>query len=122
MVAACTMYLHFSRCGFSSHEAPVTGCSCGLYGLKNVQELLATWNNGHEREKQDTVFGAVHLWGRLIEHQNGWRAQFAYPAFLCTQSGFSARALQKAYGVEVFTGTFEEFVTSILDTKGADLK
>ena len=28
------------------------------------------------------VHGEVYLWGRVVEHERGWRAQFAYPKAL----------------------------------------
>jgi preprotein translocase subunit YajC len=28
------------------------------------------------------VHGEVYLWGRVVEHERGWRAQFAYPKTL----------------------------------------
>jgi hypothetical protein len=28
------------------------------------------------------ICGEVYLWGRLVEHELGWRAQFAYPKTL----------------------------------------
>ena len=28
------------------------------------------------------VHGKVYLWGTVVEHERGWRAQFAYPKVL----------------------------------------
>jgi hypothetical protein len=54
-----------------SHEAPNVDCSCGLHATRDV-ELL-------RRTRCPAVLGRVALWGRVIEHEHGYRAQFAYP-------------------------------------------
>ena len=60
------------------HEAPAEPCACGIYATS--LDRLAT----HLRECDDRrtayVFGRVHLWGTVIECQQGWRAARAYPA------------------------------------------
>jgi hypothetical protein len=49
-----------------------------------------------------TVVGAVSLWGRVIEHTDGYRAQYAYPNRLAVVGGTKQLAvdLGLAYGVE----------------------
>jgi hypothetical protein len=53
------------------HAAPNVDCSCGLHGTREVDIL--------RRTKSPSVLGRVALWGRVIEHQHGFRAEFAYP-------------------------------------------
>jgi hypothetical protein len=53
------------------HRAPDLACSCGLHGTHDVDPL--------RRTKNPTVVGTVALWGRVIEHDLGYRAEFAYP-------------------------------------------
>jgi hypothetical protein len=53
------------------HRAPDPQCSCGLHGTRDVEPLRHT--------KNPTVLGTVALWGRVIEHELGYRAEFAYP-------------------------------------------
>ena len=53
------------------HPAPAPGCACGIYGLKDVMVLGST--------RSPAVIGTVALWGRVIEHQLGFRGEFAYP-------------------------------------------
>jgi hypothetical protein len=63
------------------HRAPDLRCSCGLHGTRTAAPL--------RRTKNPTVVGTVALWGRVIEHDLGYRAEFAYPqrlqlvCFLC---------------------------------------
>lgn len=53
------------------HPVPSFDCTCGLHAAREL-ELL-------QRTKGPTVLGAVSLWGRIIEHELGYRARFAYP-------------------------------------------
>jgi hypothetical protein len=51
-------------------------CRCGVYGSKRLDSLqsMCFWECG--------VRGEVLLWGTVVEHERGWRAQFAYPKTL----------------------------------------
>ena len=53
------------------HDAPDPGCTCGLHGTHGLEVLRKT--------KCPAVLGRVALWGRVIEHEHGFRARFAYP-------------------------------------------
>jgi hypothetical protein len=53
------------------HHAPEPGCTCGLHAT-NGYELL-------RKTRCPAVLGRVALWGRVIEHELGYRSQFAYP-------------------------------------------
>lgn len=53
------------------HEAPHPECSCGLHGTHGLDLL--------RRTRCPAVLGRVALWGRVIEHDLGFRARFGYP-------------------------------------------
>lgn len=53
------------------HTAPDVDCTCGLHGTLGIDVLRKT--------KNPSVLGRVALWGRIVEHDLGFRAQFAYP-------------------------------------------
>ena len=53
------------------HGAPDPACTCGLHGTHGLEVLRKT--------RCPAVLGRVALWGRVIEHEHGYRAQFAYP-------------------------------------------
>ena len=62
--------------GHSPDELPHLDCTCGVYAAKNLEHL---------REIDYARFGIhgeVYLWGTVVEHRLGWRAQFAYPKSL----------------------------------------
>jgi hypothetical protein len=68
----------------AEHEAPAAGCTCGIYAAR---EPSTVWTYLRGRDEAGTVarvLGRVLLWGRLVEHEHGWRAQFAYPLEVCT--------------------------------------
>jgi hypothetical protein len=53
------------------HDAPVAGCTCGLYGVEDP-ELL-------RHARSPAVVGRVALWGTVAEHDLGYRGRVAYP-------------------------------------------
>ena len=53
------------------HDAPDPACTCGLHGTHGIEVLRKT--------KCPAVLGRVALWGRVIEHEHGFRARYAYP-------------------------------------------
>jgi hypothetical protein len=56
------------------HAAPHVGCSCGLHATHEAEVL--------RRTRTPAVLGRVALWGRVIEHDLGFRAEFGYPQSL----------------------------------------
>jgi hypothetical protein len=52
-------------------EVPEVHCSCGLYGTDRDEVL--------RRTRSPAVLGRVALWGRIVEHTLGYRAEYAYP-------------------------------------------
>jgi hypothetical protein len=51
------------------HQAPHPSCTCGIYAFKAEEEI----------KYRRRFYGAVYLWGTVVEHRRGWRAEFAYP-------------------------------------------
>ena len=69
-----------AKCGVGkahdAHEVPQTDCTCGVYAAKNLEHLRQFGYEGRG------IHGEVYLWGTVVEHELGWRAQFAYPKSL----------------------------------------
>src|ERR1035437_8520782 len=59
-----------------AHEVPQTDCTCGVYAAKNLEHLRQFGYEGRG------IHGEVYLWGTVVEHELGWRAQYAYPKSL----------------------------------------
>lgn len=62
------------------HFVPNENCTCGMYAGINMKHLIDI------NYIQRGIHGAVSLWGRLMRHTHGWRAQFAYPRFFVVPS------------------------------------
>jgi hypothetical protein len=60
----------------NAHQPPRSDCTCGVYAAKNREHL---GQSGYEGRG---IHGEVYLWGGVMEHKLGWRAQFAYPKSL----------------------------------------
>jgi hypothetical protein len=56
-----------------AHDAPQEKCTCGIYAVKTLHHFRSA---GYERYG---IHGEVYLWGTVVEHELGYRAQFAYP-------------------------------------------
>jgi hypothetical protein len=61
------------------HSSPQENCTCGIYALKRP------WPPGSIHPRFP-ICGEVYLWGKIIEHRAGWRAQYAYPKSFTLQS------------------------------------
>ena len=66
----------FAKCfALRGHDAPYRDCNCGwaaYYTLPEDPELPAI----------ECVWGAVVAWGRIVEHETGFRAEYARPLAL----------------------------------------
>ena len=56
-----------------AQELPHPECSCGVYAAKSIEHLRQFGYEGRG------IHGEVYLWGNVVEHRLGWRAQFGYP-------------------------------------------
>ena len=54
-----------------THLVPQLSCTCGLYAVPDPDQL--------RRARDPAVLGTVALWGRIVEHERGFRAELAYP-------------------------------------------
>lgn len=59
-------------------EVPVKEHTCGLYGINDIRKTLshyaaAAYANGN------LLIGRAKMWGKVIEHEHGWRAKFVQP-------------------------------------------
>lgn len=83
-----------------SHESPWPDCQCGAWAVRTrtdaAQRALAAGG-------KTVCYGPVYLWGRVLEFEHGYRAQYAYPQKLYLQDAPDglAPALQQIYGVPV---------------------
>jgi hypothetical protein len=89
-------------------DAPQVGCRCGIYAQPTRTDLDVI----HSSPDVLAIIGQVALWGRVVAHERGWRAQYAYPYSLIVASTTTAisrtslqghaRELQSRYCVETY--------------------
>ena len=87
----------------SRHGAPHEACTCGIYAARDA---AAVWTYLRGRDDADTVarvLGRVLLWGRVVEHESGWRAERAYPLELHTGDAALLRRLHSRIAAPVRT-------------------
>ena len=80
-----------------NHAAPHLNCGCGYWSFKTrelLEQALETYAVAVD------VIGQVEIWGRVIECENGWRSEFAYPKELWLLDEGS-ESLSWRYGVPV---------------------
>jgi len=64
-----------------THQVPQIHCTCGVYARKApLPAGDSRWVGGYGPS------GEVYLWGTVVEHSHGWRAQYAYPKTLVVTS------------------------------------
>jgi hypothetical protein len=96
-------------------HAPESTCHCGVYAFQSIDELMPMLHPPRLLPFRDPlrepVLGEVSLWGRIVVHQDGYRAQFAYPKRFWVDES-SPEELKRAlgtYGVPVATLQDVEF-------------
>ncbi len=97
-----------ARCTLD-HEPPVASCACGWYGAKRLATALS-WARAYwdTRRGRTVVIGRAALWGRVIEHEHGYRAEYAYPQVLyVVGSPRAVHRLEGLYHVEAYPSTWE---------------
>jgi preprotein translocase subunit YajC len=73
---ACGSIAGLSKATHNPAELPSFSCTCGVYAARTMEHLREC---GYRKLG---VHGEVFLWGTVVEHERGWRAQFAYPKTL----------------------------------------
>ena len=71
LAAACRESVRMT--GHDVHDAPQMNCTCGIYAAKSHSALRKAGYAGYG------IHGEVYLWGTVVEHELGWRAQYACP-------------------------------------------
>jgi preprotein translocase subunit YajC len=70
---ACGSIAGLPKAAHHSGESPYFNCTCGVYAAKTIEHIHQCGYKGFG------VHGEVFLWGTVVEHEFGWRAQFAHP-------------------------------------------
>ena len=103
--------------------------SSGIYSFKSYQDIdeytLKPGNFPRKnkewydaRNKQSLVIGEIKCWGRIFEHERGYRAEFAYPSKIIVpeelhNSNSLAQTLRREYGCETHVMKTSDIILSI---------
>lgn len=96
----------------ATHEVPELDCECGVYAVRSREAALEWARWAREALPNPIVLGRVSLWGRVLRHTEGYRAQYAYPYELELAADVDrdeldpddvARRLRNGYAVDVTT-------------------
>jgi hypothetical protein len=82
----------------ANHKAPNISCACGLYIYKQPDWMDYGGNAGE-------VQGAVVAWGHMVEHQEGFKAEWAQPIFI-----FDPRGIDHRPGKPIVLGNDERYL------------
>src|SRR5437667_7979668 len=108
LAAGCKAASRHAEVVRGTHDTPQADCTCGVYATKSFDHLHRT---GYDLRG---ICGAVWLWGTVVEHKFGWRAQFAYPKSFCLTSDtlpFTLAAIQSRletlipYSTDIFVAS-----------------
>jgi len=112
---------HEALCPEQIHPVPTQECQCGLWAVCHPMLLNEVgWTHappqGTPKLSGALVVGQVALWGNIIEHERGWRAQFGYPThlYLLDDDEQLAGTLRERYVVPVVWGREAEVLEQIL--------
>lgn len=84
-------------------------CDCGIYSWKEVSKLYPPTAPSmadpagmlcDDFDKLKQVKGSVWMWGRVLQCELGYRAQFCYPKEIF-DTGILAKSVASAYGVKL---------------------
>lgn len=107
LVSRQDSYVPYELSGYS-HEVPDDSCSCGIYAMRTKTDLIKYLDGKHMNLADSNtgvikVIGRVSLYGETIEHENGYRAQYAYPYALMVLFGDQriVSSLREQYQVDV---------------------
>lgn len=105
----------FSR-SIETHPAPAWGCECGIYAMTRLEDDEDLKISPHicQRGPLDRVMrvaGVAQLWGRVVQHDRGYRAEYARPLRLLTVPSLMRvrdtdgllEAVARRYGIPLVT-------------------
>jgi hypothetical protein len=96
------------------HDAPSRRCDCGIYALKSRKDAVSLALQISPPEL--VAVGRVSLWGRVVETERGYRAQYAYIYDLTLLGGtkMEANELQSRYAVDVLAEPVVDVRSTVL--------
>lgn len=100
----------------SRHHAPDAGHGCGIYSVKELKSARM-W--GHYSKDRLLVIGEVQVWGQVLQFQDGYMSEYAYPVSVYVPENWShlndsakqdfspemiAKGIGDSYGIDSWVG------------------
>lgn len=86
-----------------------SGCSCGVYAFREPDDAFCYAMKVRDRLlgiTNEVALGEVSLWGRVIECERGYRAQYAYPRHIYLPASFARYISEVGSAFGVPTGIY----------------
>lgn len=93
-------------------ECPGEHCTCGIYALDSRKAVEQSYSS------HLNVIGEVYLWGKVVEGERGYRAQYAYPKNFEVRSGHVNEEMLAQYGVPVERPALKVAISTALPRSG----
>jgi hypothetical protein len=105
-----------------SLHVPISRPGCGVYALRTADLLerqLCVDMSHRDDPYPHLVVGTVRLWGKVVVHEHGYRAQFAYPDTIHYVDGPTQgrELVAQLYGVASVDGGDERWKSANQPTK-----
>jgi hypothetical protein len=86
-------------CNTHGDRVCVKECTCGFWAFNNVECLYEYFLHGpsNDWDYSHYMFGVVKMWGRMVQAESGWRAQFAQPLCLVLDDRLAMEQLKQSY-------------------------
>lgn len=87
----------------TGNAAPEAKCTCGVHAYKSLEmaEMYLRTASIANAWGWPLAYGSVNLWGRVIECENGYRAEHAYPQMIFFDRIEPPIGALDQYGVEI---------------------
>jgi hypothetical protein len=88
--------------------AETAGLRHGIHAFVSRGQAEEYFDEQSRGKTTPHVFGEVALWGRVVVHERGYRAQFAYPQTVLVPRCYAdprsdiVNELRRAYGIDVY--------------------
>jgi hypothetical protein len=81
-------------------DVPYPPCTCGLWAYNTLER------NGMRPTGSNEVKGAIVAWGRIVEHEYGFRSQYAQVIAFLDEGHTYISELGEDYGVDVIASLY----------------
>jgi hypothetical protein len=68
-------------CKIRPHKPPDETCYCGLWSVSDWHDSVGLV------DRSDFILGVIQMWGKIVEHETGYRSEFASPISLARNCG-----------------------------------